>query len=85
MPFQPCLLCWPILIAKHSTPIKQLLVALGSESLRPLFAALQSENPALKIEVIDVLGLLGATEAVPFLALPATIEGELPRAAGGGS
>ncbi len=64
--------------AQH-TPIKQLLVALGSESLRPLFAALQSENPALKIEVIDVLGLLGATEAVPFLALPATIEGELPR------
>ena len=80
MPFRPCSLCWPIPTAERCIrPIKQLLVALGTESLRPLFAALQSENPALKIEVIDVLALLGSTEAVPFLAVAGHIEGESPQ------
>ena len=59
--------------------VKQLLVALSTEALRPLFAALQSENPALKVEVIDVLALLGSPDTVPFLAAPATLESESPQ------
>ena len=66
MPFQPCLLCWPILIAKHSTHRSSNFSWHWGPNRCGRCRALQSENPALKIEVIDVLGLLGASKRCHF-------------------
>ena len=40
---------------------------LGSETLPPLYAALDSDIPALQLDILDVLRKRGAVGAVPYL------------------
>ena len=58
--------------------IKETLVHIGPAAIAPLSAALQSDNAALKLQIIDVLSQIGLREAVPYLAAPATAEKSPP-------
>jgi CheY-like chemotaxis protein len=55
---------------EHAT-VRTALVTLGSESAQPLTAVLNSDDDALRIQIIDVLRRLRHQEAAPYLVLPA--------------
>jgi HEAT repeat protein len=54
------------------------LCRLGVTSRDPLIAALESPDSALRAQVLEVLGRLRATEALPYLLRPFLGEGEPP-------
>ncbi len=56
--------------AEHAN-IRAALVDLGSHSTEPLIGALETDNPALKVQIIDVLRRLDARDASIYLLRPA--------------
>ncbi len=58
--------------------VKETLAHIGPAAIAPLAAALQSNNTALKLQIIDVLSQIGLREAVPYLVAPATAASSPP-------
>ncbi len=54
--------------------VKQTLAQIGPQAVPPLVTAVQSNDPALMVNVIDALSQIGSREAVVYLAAPATSE-----------
>ncbi len=63
---------------EQAAAIRRALLAIGRPVVWPLVVALQTEDTALKIEIIDLLGGLGYQVALP--GLKATLEQENPAA-----
>jgi DNA-binding response OmpR family regulator len=53
---------------------RQTLVQIGEPAVGPLTAALESDNAALKVQMIDVLAQIGLRDAAIFLVAPAVAE-----------
>jgi hypothetical protein len=60
---------------EHAT-VRDMLARLGTEALGPMLALLESNESALKIEAVQVVGEMRAESAVPLLLAPALAAGE---------
>src|SRR5262249_30076197 len=58
--------------------VREALVQIGPQGVPALAAALQSNDNAAKVQIIQVLEQIGSRDAVVYLIVPATAEGVSP-------
>jgi DNA-binding response OmpR family regulator len=56
--------------------VRQTLVQIGRPAVAPLVASLQTEDAALKVQIIDALAQIHSRDAALYLAAPAVLETE---------
>jgi HEAT repeat protein len=65
----------PARAADHAK-VRRALFHLGEQAIEPLLGTLDAPDPALRLQVIEVLGALGAKEAADLLVAPAVVPAE---------